>query len=44
MILKSFLLLFVIINLCMDEKIETRVNVVGMPFRVSASKTEAEAL
>lgn len=28
----------------MDEKIETRVNVVGMPFRVSASKTEAEAL
>lgn len=42
--LKSFLLLFVIINLRMDEKIETRVNVVGMPFRVSASKTEAEAL
>lgn len=28
----------------MDEKIETRANVVGMPFRVSASKTEAEAL
>lgn len=28
----------------MYEKIETRVNVVGMPFRVSASKTEAEAL
>lgn len=28
----------------MDEKIETRVNVVGMSFRVSASKTEAEAL
>lgn len=44
MILKSFLLLFVIINLRMDEKIETRANVVGMPFRVSASKTEAEAL
>lgn len=44
MILKSFLLLFVIINLRMDKKIETRVNVVGMPFRVSASKTEAEAL
>lgn len=44
MILKSFLLLFVIINLSMDEKIETRANVVGMPFRVSASKTEAEAL
>lgn len=42
--LKSFLLLFVIINLSMDEKIETRANVVGMPFRVSASKTEAEAL
>lgn len=42
--LKSFLLLFVIINLRMDEKIETRANVVGMPFRVSASKTEAEAL
>lgn len=42
--LKSFLLLFVIINLSMDEKIETRTNVVGMPFRVSASKTEAEAL
>lgn len=44
MMLKSFLLLFVIINLSMDEKIETRPNVVGMPFRVSASKTEAEAL
>lgn len=44
MMLKSFLLLFVIINLSMDEKIETRANVVGMPFRVSASKTEAEAL
>lgn len=44
MILKTFLLLFVIINLRMDEKNETRVNVVGMPFRVSASKTEAEAL
>lgn len=44
MTLKSFLLLFVIINLSMDEKIETRANVVGMPFRVSASKTEAEAL
>jgi hypothetical protein len=28
----------------MDEKNEIRVNVVGMPFRVSASKTEAEAL
>nr|DAG98098.1 MAG TPA: hypothetical protein [Crassvirales sp.] len=44
MILKTFLLLFVIINLRMDEKNEIRVNVVGMPFRVSASKTEAEAL
>ena len=44
MMLKSFLLLFVIIDLSMDEKIETRANVVGMPFRVSASKTEAEAL
>lgn len=44
MTLKSFLLLFVITNLSMDEKIETRANVVGMPFRVSASKTEAEAL
>lgn len=44
MMLKSFLLLFVIINLSMDEKIETHDNVVGMPFRVSASKTEAEAL
>lgn len=28
----------------MAKKIETRANVVGMPFRVSASKTEAEAL
>lgn len=28
----------------MDEKNEIRVNVVGMPFRISASKTEAEAL
>ena len=28
----------------MDEKNEIHVNVVGMPFRVSASKTEAEAL
>lgn len=44
MTLKSFLLLFVITNLSMDEKIETRANVVGMPFRVSASKTEDEAL
>ena len=44
MILKSFLLLFVIINLRMDEKNGIRINVVGMPFRVSASKTEAEAL
>lgn len=44
MILKTFLLLFVIINLRMDEKNKIRVNVVGMPFRVSASKTEAEAL